>query len=679
MTAGSGWLLDAASVETEEADPSGELRGANASAQMGARAAAVPGVAGQASGGGANIGASLEEGEAPGVSRVSGEEDSGGEVTVWEEIKRRGLVRRYYKGVTKRGVGAKWRSTIGHGVFAETTVFDTEAEAKTAQDVRARVLRTDADACWSSYFRGVTWHQRRWAANIRVDGKCVSLGRHEGTARGEVDAALAHDLAVRAAGRPEMANFEPMETTVPSQPCSTVTSSAAARSPTAAATANNTAATAHATSDTETGAARKRARFDTGPDTGRDSECRDSLSEDSDLSGSSGTGVSGADVSVDWQPVTDFCYKQAVHILASQRNSVEKGRYGARPLRLADAKGVTIFVEEAVAHRERIRNSRRVFGAAQDHWKLSSELKQPQLAPPVIRRRGTVLAGRASGSGLLARALSYQRYDATTGTGVGPKLVWIDRSVAGALTVVDEPTVDAGHLNDATAAETDAVMVDAPIISVEQLNVEAAAAKETAMLRVDERAKKAVADKGAKKDAEAANSKSGEMILHVEANADLAHESLLKQDLPIKEELYIKFEDPFPDPEPRAEVDAQPRPNSMRSRAPQARGRSPAANDAGWERWLAQLKAYAHRHGDCNVPRRWADDPQLGRWVDSQRYCKKKLDRGEPSLGMTAARVAKLDALGFAWELSAAAISHKASQGAPDDAAGEAHEATLVA
>ena len=32
----------------------------------------------------------------------------------------------------------------------------------------------------------------------------------------------------------------------------------------------------------------------------------------------------------------------------------------------------------------------------------------------------------------------------------------------------------------------------------------------------------------------------------------------------------------------------------------------------------------------------------------------KQLDRGEPSGGMTAARAAKLEALGFAWELTAA-------------------------
>jgi hypothetical protein len=52
------------------------------------------------------------------------------------------------------------------------------------------------------------------------------------------------------------------------------------------------------------------------------------------------------------------------------------------------------------------------------------------------------------------------------------------------------------------------------------------------------------------------------------------------------------------------------------------------------------------------VPLRWAEGPSLGRWVGTQRQWKKKLDRGEPSKGMTVARVAKLDALGFAWEVT---------------------------
>jgi hypothetical protein len=76
-----------------------------------------------------------------------------------------------------------------------------------------------------------------------------------------------------------------------------------------------------------------------------------------------------------------------------------------------------------------------------------------------------------------------------------------------------------------------------------------------------------------------------------------------------------------------------------------------------WEQHLTSLRAYKCRHGDCNVPRRWAEDPPLGRWVGNQRKFKRALDRGDPRLEITVARSAKLEALGFAWETSAAAIS----------------------
>ena len=58
------------------------------------------------------------------------------------------------------------------------------------------------------------------------------------------------------------------------------------------------------------------------------------------------------------------------------------------------------------------------------------------------------------------------------------------------------------------------------------------------------------------------------------------------------------------------------------------------------------------------MPQGWAEDKPLGSWVMSQRSRKRKLDRGESGDGMTAARVARLDALGFAWALSSAHRLH---------------------
>jgi hypothetical protein len=80
------------------------------------------------------------------------------------------------------------------------------------------------------------------------------------------------------------------------------------------------------------------------------------------------------------------------------------------------------------------------------------------------------------------------------------------------------------------------------------------------------------------------------------------------------------------------------------------RGSGLRTDDAGWEAQLARLAAYKVEHGDCNVPKGWAEDPRLGRWVYRQRKLKRQLDRGEPSEGMTAARAARLTALGFIWD-----------------------------
>jgi hypothetical protein len=108
-------------------------------------------------------------------------------------------------------------------------------------------------------------------------------------------------------------------------------------------------------------------------------------------------------------------------------------------------------------------------------------------------------------------------------------------------------------------------------------------------------------------------------------------------------------------------------------------GRLPPREEdvASWERQLASLRAYKRRHGDCNVPRSWPEDKRLGAWVHHQRRGKRLLDRGEPTRGMTAARVAKLDKVGFAWELSASELSKQNSKSAQKDARWEAQLAKL--
>ena len=46
--------------------------------------------------------------------------------------------------------------------------------------------------------------------------------------------------------------------------------------------------------------------------------------------------------------------------------------------------------------------------------------------------------------------------------------------------------------------------------------------------------------------------------------------------------------------------------------------------------------------------RSWPEDPPLGRWLNKQREFKRALDHGELNPEITAAQVAKLDALSFA-------------------------------
>jgi hypothetical protein len=82
---------------------------------------------------------------------------------------------------------------------------------------------------------------------------------------------------------------------------------------------------------------------------------------------------------------------------------------------------------------------------------------------------------------------------------------------------------------------------------------------------------------------------------------------------------------------------------------PGCKGGTPRQKE--WEAQLARLAAYKAARGDCNVPQRWAEDPRLANWVNKQRQGKRKIDRGEPSPGMTVEpRVARLTALGFEWD-----------------------------
>ena len=89
-------------------------------------------------------------------------------------------------------------------------------------------------------------------------------------------------------------------------------------------------------------------------------------------------------------------------------------------------------------------------------------------------------------------------------------------------------------------------------------------------------------------------------------------------------------------------------------------------NDLGvrWDEMYGRLVAYKAAHGDCNVPAIYSNDPQLGRWCDTQRVAKKQGT-------LAPERIANLEKLAFLWDLLEAfwdemydrLVSYKAAEG----------------
>merc|ERR1712194_826589 len=62
--------------------------------------------------------------------------------------------------------------------------------------------------------------------------------------------------------------------------------------------------------------------------------------------------------------------------------------------------------------------------------------------------------------------------------------------------------------------------------------------------------------------------------------------------------------------------------------------------DARWEGMFEKLKKFKDREGHCNVPYSFSDNPELGRWVSTQRGQRLK---------MSIESASKLDLIGFTW------------------------------
>ena len=70
-----------------------------------------------------------------------------------------------------------------------------------------------------------------------------------------------------------------------------------------------------------------------------------------------------------------------------------------------------------------------------------------------------------------------------------------------------------------------------------------------------------------------------------------------------------------------------------------------------WSVRFEQLREFKVQFGHCLVPQRYAANPKLGHWVDTQRQCYKLYQEGKPS-PMTAEHIRALDDIGFDWGTS---------------------------
>jgi len=71
-------------------------------------------------------------------------------------------------------------------------------------------------------------------------------------------------------------------------------------------------------------------------------------------------------------------------------------------------------------------------------------------------------------------------------------------------------------------------------------------------------------------------------------------------------------------------------------------------NSIKWSTKFQEMVRYKNEHGNCLVPRSCKENPELGRWVNTQRVEYKRLQDGKRS-ALTDERIAMLDSIGFVW------------------------------
>ena len=71
---------------------------------------------------------------------------------------------------------------------------------------------------------------------------------------------------------------------------------------------------------------------------------------------------------------------------------------------------------------------------------------------------------------------------------------------------------------------------------------------------------------------------------------------------------------------------------------------------AEWDMKFNELVAYKDTHGgSCNVPKGYAENPQLGNWVGTQRKQYKKFQQHPSTSSMTQERIERLESIAFQW------------------------------
>ena len=67
-----------------------------------------------------------------------------------------------------------------------------------------------------------------------------------------------------------------------------------------------------------------------------------------------------------------------------------------------------------------------------------------------------------------------------------------------------------------------------------------------------------------------------------------------------------------------------------------------------WSDRFKELEDYKAKHGNCCVPKRYEENPQLGEWVSKQRVYYTQNQAGQKT-PLTEERIKQLDSIGFTW------------------------------